>query len=186
MKKAASIFLQPEIRMRDMDNLLRWLKNETVTQYMNESNTVSDEIRSVMKNVPDYLWRCQLNRHGCFFLICDDTARSIGFVRCVPLSGSVYEIVFAIGEASLWGNGYGAAAVSKAVAHLFLELRATQVVAKIYHGNTRSKHTVRHCGFMEAECGEKLSVFSLTLEQYLKKMHDSDASCEDDRIVAYG
>ena len=65
-------------------------------------------------------------------------ADSIGFVKLKQQEPGSWEIVFAIGERTLWGNGYGSQAVRAAQARVFLEWRARKLRAKIYHGNIRS------------------------------------------------
>jgi len=36
MKKAASVFLRAEITQNDVENLICWLENDIVTQYMED------------------------------------------------------------------------------------------------------------------------------------------------------
>ena len=59
----------------------------------------------------------------------------------------VYEIVYAIGEESLWGHGYGENAIRAALTMVFDSWRGREVVAKIYPENRRSIRLVTACGF---------------------------------------
>ena len=44
MKKAASIFLRPEIRTCDVTQLIRWMENPHITRYLNEDEEIADEL----------------------------------------------------------------------------------------------------------------------------------------------
>lgn len=108
MKKAASIFLRAEIEPRDIELLIRWMENPHITQYLNEEPSVIRSLRQLLLTVPSPMLTFHFNRLGRFFLICRSNGNTIGFVKLRELSerGS-YEIVYAIGEESLWGHGYG-------------------------------------------------------------------------------
>ena len=83
MKKAASVFLRTEMTLRDLAG-----------------------------KIPAPLLALRFNQEGRFFLVCEKDGEAIGFVKLRPLqSRGTHEIVYAIGEESLWGRGYGKGAV---------------------------------------------------------------------------
>ncbi len=176
MKKAASIFLRADMEPVDIRFLSRWLKNRQVTRYLNENPNAPDELSNLVQSVPAPLLTCRLNQQGRFFLVCGEEAEQpIGFVKLREDGSGCYEIVFAIGEEELWGNGYGSKAVQAAQYQAFLEWRARKLVAKIYHGNTRSERTVRGCGFREERQLEKLSYYTMTQNEYFEYLEKKRA-----------
>ena len=90
-------------------------------------------------------------------------------------SRGTHEIVYAIGEESLWGRGYGKGAVRSALSAAFLDSRAERVIARIDPENTRSIRSVCACGF--SHCGKegKLHLYDLTQERYLENLRASYA-----------
>lgn len=168
MKKAASIFLRSDMEPRDVRNLTNWMENQKVTCYLNESKNTTKELQHLLDTTPTPMLTFRFNQQGRFFLVCDEQEDSIGFVKLKQqTSPGCYEIVFAIGDETLWGNGYGSQAVQAAQYEAFLEWRAKKLTAKIYHENVRSKNTVRRCGFHEEERLENLSCYSITMDEYL-------------------
>lgn len=171
MKKAASIFLRADIQHNDLDLLVRWLENPAITRYMNESPTAARQLRQLSVNVPAPMLQFHLNRQGRFFLICREDDRAIGFVKLTPLAGTGrYEIVYAVGEASLWGRGYGESAIRKALSMAFLEWRAREITARIYAENQRSIRSVRSCGFRPQHTAGPLHRYAITWEGYLDSL----------------
>ena len=167
MKKAASIFLRADMEPVDIRFLSQWLKNRQVTRYLNEDPDAPNELSELVETVPAPLLTYHFNQRGRFFLVCgQEEERPIGFVKLKEGGGGCYEIVFAIGEEELWGNGYGSQAVQAAEDQAFLEWRARKLVAKIYHGNSRSVSTVRGCGFREERQLENLSYYSIAQNEY--------------------
>ena len=61
-------------------------------------------------------------------------------------------------------------AVRAAQAQAIFDWRASKLVAKIYHENFRSVQTVRRCGFREERRLENLSLYSITMQEYLRQM----------------
>lgn len=167
MKKAASIFLRADMEPTDVRRLSRWMQNRAVTRYLNEDAHAADQLEELLASVPAPMLTYHFNQQGHFFLVCDTPERGIGFVKLKEQEGrGCYEIVFAIGEEELWGNGYGSQAVRAAQMQAFLNWRARKLTAKIYHENTRSIGTVRGCGFREERRLDALSCYSITQEQY--------------------
>lgn len=171
MKKAASIFLRADIQHNDLDLLVRWLETPAITRYMNEDPAAARQLQQLSGSVPAPMLRFHLNRQGPFFLICREDDRPIGFVKLMPLAGAGrYEIVYAVGEASLWGRGYGESAIRKALAMAFLEWRAQDITARIYAENQRSIRSVRSCGFRPQDTAGPLHRYTITWEDYLNDL----------------
>lgn len=168
MKKAASIFLRADMGQADLYRLSDWMENREVTRFLNEDVNSPRELRRLAETTPEPMLACRFNQRGRFFLVCDGEEDSIGFVRLSRQeTPDCYEVVFAIGEAALWGNGYGTQALRAAQARAFFDWRAQKLTAKIYHGNLRSELTVKSCGFREEQRLEKLSRYSITMDEYL-------------------
>ncbi|MDD3346519.1 GNAT family N-acetyltransferase [Oscillibacter sp.] len=177
MKKAASIFLCSDITPPDVQKLALWLQNRHVTRYLNEDTDVVANLHGLLSTVSPPMLRYHFNQYGRFFLVRTQTDDPIGFVKLRQLSlPQEYEIVFVIGDETLWGNGYGVEAVAAAQRQVFLEWRARKLVAKIYHGNARSEAVVQRCGFQAEQETETLSYFSISAERYLElQMQQSKA-----------
>ena len=169
MKEAASVFLRADIRREDGLRLVKWMRNRNVTRYLNEKGDVSDELLSLMDRTPDGMLSYHLNQSGRFFLVCDANGESIGFIRLKPYAEGGCEIVYVIGEETLWGRGYGRHALELALAKAFFELRRESVVARIIKENTRSTRTAAHCGMRLVHGGENLHVYQITAEEYLAR-----------------
>ncbi len=169
MKKAASIFLRTDIYPEDVARLIRWMEKPNITRYLNEESGVASSLRRLLDKVPAPMLTYHFNRMGLFFLICRTDGEAIGFIKLRerPQSGH-FEIVYAIGEETLWGRGYGAQAIRSALDTAFCQWRARQVVAKIYPENLRSVCLVTACGFRRCGKTEQLLHFSMTMEGYLK------------------
>lgn len=170
MKKAASIFLRDDIIPGDVRNLSSWMQNKDVTRYLNEKSGIAGELCTLLDSVPPELLRCRFNQEGRFFMVCRPENESVGFVHLQRQAQGDYEIVFAIGEEELWGNGLGFRAVRAAENQAFCDWRARRLTAKIYHGNQRSRRVVEKCGFRRERCSETLDNYVITFEEYLSQM----------------
>ena len=148
MKKAASIFLRAEITPRDIQPMIRWLENPRITRYLNEDPHITRLLRHLLEEVPAPMLSLHFNRDGRLFLVCRPDGETIGFVKLRKLpQPEAYEIVYVIGEESLWGQGFGEASIRSALAMVFLQWRAKKVIAKICPDNQRSIRSVCACGF---------------------------------------
>ena len=167
MKKAASIFLRADIGPTDVRALANWMEDREVTRYLNEERGTAEQLRKLAASVPEPMLTYHFNQRGRFFMACGGDEGAVGFVKLKELTDQrCYEIVFAIGDETLWGNGYGSKAVQAAEVQAFLHWRARKLTAKIYHGNVRSVRTVCRCGFREERRLDALSHFSITQEEY--------------------
>ena len=170
MTKAASIFLRADIMPEDVKSLVRWMENPAVTRYLNEEPDVTCSLRRILQTVPAPILTFQFNRQGRFFMACCPGGDTIGFVKLREMAEQgTYEIVYAIGEETLWGNGYGEGTIRSALFTAFLEWRARKIVAKICPGNQRSVRAVQSCGFRREETDGQLLQYSITMDDYLRK-----------------
>lgn len=176
MKKAASIFLRAEIEPRDIELLIHWMGNPHITQYLNEEPSVIRSLRQLLLTVPAPMLTFHFNRGGRFFLACRNNGDTIGFVKLreLPERGA-YEIVYAIGEETIWGRGYGEGAVRSALAMVFGEWRGRKVIAKIYPGNQRSIRSAHACGFRQTGSDGRLLLYGITMEEYLQQLRSRTA-----------
>jgi RimJ/RimL family protein N-acetyltransferase len=170
MKKAASIFLRSDVVPDDVRNLCCWLRNRHVTRFLNEDTAAPEALERLLQTTPSPMLSYHFNRQGRFFLVCDNHEESIGFVKLREHATGCFELVFAIGEEELWGNGYGSQAVMAAQSRAFFEWRAKKLIAKVYHDNIRSIHTVRRCGFREEQRSATLSQYAITMKDYLQML----------------
>lgn len=169
MKKAASIFLRADIQQSDINSLIKWMNNPRITQYMNEDKHVSASLSQLLYSVPAPMLSYHFNKDGKFFLICMENGQAIGFVKFSKYKGicDSFEIVYAIGEETLWGHGYGKNAIRLALSEAFFKWRATSVVAKICPENRRSIRSVRSCGFSHKGFDGRHDFYRLTLDEFL-------------------
>lgn len=169
MKKAASIFLRADICQRDIDLMMEWMENPHITQYLNEDPQIVHSLRQLSMTVPGPMLSYHFNRRGRFFLVCLETGQTVGFVKLYPLAlPGEYEIVYAIGEESLWGRGFGEGAVRAALEMAFFQWRAKSVTAKIVPCNQRSIRSVSACGFRQQGMEGDLLRYAITWEEYLQ------------------
>ena len=98
----------------------------------------------------------------------------IGFVRLRDAPAGELEIVVAIGEESIWGQGYGKHAIRRALASAFFEKRASRVIANIHRANRRSIRAFEHVGFSELGRSETTIRYCLTMKQYLDSFKKSN------------
>lgn len=78
------------------------------------------------------------------------------------------EFVIAIGEESMWGQGYGRACLSEALKVAFFDLRKEKVIAHIYKENTRSQHLFSSRSFVPHREGQSLTEYRLSYSDYIQ------------------
>ena len=181
MKKAASIFLRADIQPDDISLLIRWMENPSVTRYLNEAPDIGCSLRQLLQTVPAPMLQFHFNQAGRFFLVCRAEGDAIGFVKLRRRTGlpDAYEIVYAIGEQPLWGQGYGTDALRSALSMVFLQWRGKEVVARIYPENRRSLRSVCACGFRPAPSEGRLLHYRITSEAYLNRKLGISAGAAD-------
>ena len=168
MKKAASIFLRADITPADLNALILWMSNPNVTLFLNEDPQIISHLTRLSALAPGPMLTYHFNQHGRFYLICPEDETAVGFVSLRPADAPAsYEIVYAIGEESLWGLGLGEGALRAALAAVFLDGRARRVLARVHFKNDRSLRALRSCGFHLTGSLGVLRQYEITLEEYL-------------------
>lgn len=151
----------------DCENMIRWIENEHVSQYLNESSCLAEEMRGLLERTSEEMLTLQFNRSGSFYLVCDHEDTSIGYARLAPLSGNRMEVVYAIGEEDLWGRGLGRQALQRIMSVAFLEKRADALLARIRPENVRSLRLAERCGMERIGTIGRMAVYEITSDQYL-------------------
>lgn len=165
-QESESIRMRREIYGEDVARIARWMEDDRVIAYLNESQNVETSLREALQQRRLPVFTPQFNRNGSFFLVSTARRGPIGFLRLIP-QGDGVEMVVVIGERDQWGKGYGRAAIRKGVRHAFFEWRKEKIVAKIHRSNERSKRVFRKAGFSKRRdlpCEEE---YALTLQDML-------------------
>lgn len=167
MQRAQTVFFYNDVSVSDAQNIVKWLKNAEITQYLNEIPGITDTIeRLSLSHADKHLLTYHFNKNGKFFMVSSD-GEPIGFIKLVSSGLSdEYEIVIVIGEERLWGSGYGRAALKQCLHTAFFTLRAKKLTAKIHSDNKRSVHLFRNIGFRFLEKRGSCMVFDLTFANY--------------------
>lgn len=63
------ISLRPLVNIFDAKNIIKWLKNNDVTKYLNEDINTTTSLEKIIKSNRADLLTCYLNKDGRFFLI---------------------------------------------------------------------------------------------------------------------
>lgn len=162
---AQAISLRQEIYRKDVEKMADWVEDDEVTAYLNEEQNIDETLHRALQESSLPIFSHRFNRNGSFFMITLGRWGPIGFLRLVPQDPGA-EIVVVIGERSQWGNGFGYAAIIKGVKRAFYEWREDRVIAKIQHGNDRSKHVFRKVGFIPVDRTSNEEKFVLTREDF--------------------
>lgn len=178
MKKASSIFLRKQITRNDVIHLSRWMSDPRITRFLNEQSSISGELDALCYAVPEPLLALRLSGKGRFYIVSAAAGEPIGFLSLNPTRKTGdWEIVLAIGDASLWGRGCGAHALRLALNECFLsrESPVWRITAKIHRQNSRSIRLFSHMSFQfDGQSGDYL-LCSLTGSAY-------QAMCREARI----
>lgn len=180
MKKAASVFLRAEITRSDIENIINWLENESVTRYMQDGLDSAQMLRELVDDMPEHLYSLKLCDGGIFYIIDgaldeDEEPVPVGFLRLEEYAHRRYELVFAVGREELWGCGIGKAAVRDALSKVFFEHRADSVRALVHRENSRSTHVLLGSGFRPGYNGGRLMEYSLSFRDYLLHLQKNQA-----------
>jgi regulator of nucleoside diphosphate kinase len=167
MDKVPSVFLRKDIHIQDCENMIRWIGNRDVSQYLNESRHLGMEISELLQVSSEDMLAYHLNQSGPFYLVCESDNSSIGYVKLSPLTETSFEVVYVIGEENLWGRGLGEETLARTLRIAFLEKRADSVVARIDAKNTRSLRTAAHCGMKHIGNYHLMEVYRITADEYL-------------------
>lgn len=167
MIKASSVFLCENISARDARRVADWLEDPVVSRFLNEEKDTASALRRLAQE-NEFLLTYHLNQKGPFYLVRHNQDMPVGFIRLQPNeSETEHEVVIAIGERSLWGNGIGSDALRHILYLAFFQYRTEKVVAKIHHGNHRSIRLFIKAGFALERKLPQLGIYTLTRERYL-------------------
>lgn len=160
-------FLRTELSGEDLLQLIRWMSNEHVYRFLNEHQQIAAQLKQIYDaRLP--VFTPLFNRNGRFYMICAGGGQAIGFLRMQYAADNTVELVVAIGEETMWGRGYGRAALAEALKIAFYELRRDMIIAHIYNDNTRSRQMFINRGFVPCGAGEHLTEYRLTFSEYLR------------------
>jgi len=167
--KNPSIFLCSEITRDNAFALMNWLKDSEVTRFLSDTDTVSDDIRSVLDRVSLPILTHIFNQNGRFFMIYTRQKKPVGFVRLL-LDRHETEIVIVIGDRKHGGKRSGTSAIRESLKIAFFDYRTQKVVAKIDKKNIRSVRAFAGAGFKIERETDHYYVFSITMRKYLDIM----------------
>jgi RimJ/RimL family protein N-acetyltransferase len=142
------IKLRREVYREDVEKLARWMRDERVTQYLNEDQDVDRQLLRLLRTSSLPLFSAHFSRQGTFFLVTLPDQGAIGFLRLIAREEEA-EVVIVIGDRSQWGKGFGYRALLKGLKHAFFSWRKPQVIAKIHRRNLRSRQIFKKAGFVE-------------------------------------
>lgn len=165
------IALCPEITRTHALNLMDWLEDESVVQFLSDSRDVSRSISQVLERVQLPILTHLFNRGGRFFMAYDGDDRPVGFVRLIK-TGADCEIVLVIGERDNWGRKLGSSALREGLKLAFFDMRAERLIAKIHTQNTRSLKAFMRSGFELDSASSTTQSLSLNAGNYLRLLRE--------------
>lgn len=160
--------LRREVTREDMEKLREWMRDERITDHLNEDQDIGETLARVIEESPLPIFTPRLNSDGRFFLLTLPGEGPVGFLRLAARPKTA-EMVVVIGKPHLWGRGYGLEAVRKGLHHAFFTWRKERVVAKIKKSNRRSRRLFRRAGFTKDRDLEEEEKLSIALEDVLTR-----------------
>ena len=161
-----SVTLRTEILPTDLTAMMRWLANPHVSHNLNEHEQITAQLHQIYDARLPVLTPL-FNQNGRFWMIDRDFERSVGFLRAVYGAENSVEMVIAIGDEALWGQGLGKKALQAALREIFLEMRKSRILVHIKHGNTRSHNLFMNSGFSFVQERTHTTQYLLTFDDYL-------------------
>ena len=108
-----------DLNENDLLLLIRLMSKERVYRFLNEHQQITAQLKNIYDSrLP--VFTPLFNRNGRFFMICTGDGRAIGFLRMKYAPENAIELVVAIGEEEMWGQGYGHAGLTEAMKIAFL------------------------------------------------------------------
>lgn len=101
-----SVTLRTEILPTDLTAMMRWLANPHVSHNLNEHEQITAQLHQIYDARLPVLTPL-FNQNGRFWMIDQSFERSVGFLRAVYGAENSVEMVIAIGDEALWGQGLG-------------------------------------------------------------------------------
>lgn len=160
------ICLCSEITRENAFELIRWMEDDRVREFLSDTRRVCADLAQVLERVNLPALTHLFNSDGRLYIACDRQNVPVGFVRLVVKSAET-ELVVVIGDRENWGRKLGSGTIQESLKIAFFELRAPKVVAKIHKGNIRSIRAFSSAGFRFAQEMPALLRYEMTMEEYL-------------------
>ncbi len=160
------ICLCSEITRENAFELIRWMEDDGVREFLRDTRRVCADLAHVLERVNLPVLTHLFNSDGRLYIACDRQNVPVGFVRLV-VKGAETELVVVIGDRENWGRKLGSGTIRESLKTAFFELRAPKVVAKIHKGNIRSIRAFSSAGFRLAQETPALLRYEMTMEEYL-------------------
>jgi RimJ/RimL family protein N-acetyltransferase len=127
---------------------IRWAADPRATLFMDSRNPVSLQMQQrwfeeMAASEHDMVWSIVLRENGT--LIGDTGLHRIDWRHRQAYSRLM------IGEAAMWGRGYGSEVVALRTAYAFLELGLEKIMSTVHSGNERSRRALERAGYRQ--CG---------------------------------
>ena len=168
-----SVTLRTEILPTDLTAMMRWLANPHVSHNLNEHEQITAQLHQIYDARLPVLTPL-FNQNGRFWMIDQSFERPVGFLRAVYGAENSVEMVIAIGDEALWGQGLGKKALQAALREIFLEMRKERILVHIKHGNTRSHNLFTNSGFSFVRERTHTTQYILTFDDYLHHRKDEN------------
>ena len=132
----------------DLDIVIRWVNNETVT------SNLSDFLLYPVSRADEMKWLERVsmaNPNEKTFAIETYSGRLIGSIglRSINWVERKAELGIMIGETDCWGQGYGTAAVLETLRIAFEKMNLNRIYLRVYQDNSRAIRVYEKCGFRE-------------------------------------
>lgn len=166
------VILRKDLSEGDLLLPIRWMANGHVYQFLNEHQQISSQLKQIYDaRLPVFI--PLFNRNGPFYIICTGDNQPSGFLRMAHAPDNAVEMVVAIGEKAMWGQGYGRASLAEAEKIAFFDLRREKMIARIYNENARSRQMFMGCGFKPGQGSGRMTEYQLTFSEYLQQRRRS-------------
>lgn len=162
-----NVELRQEVFKSDASIIANWLEDTEITQYLNEKQNVSKNIKDIMYRINMPILTHLFNQNGSFFMVTTNEKEPVGFLRLVP-KNNIAEMVIVIGDKDKWGKGLGTNAILEGLKHAFFQWRVDEVVAKINFKNQRSRMVFKKIGFTEDKELVKEMQYSMSIKKFLQ------------------
>ncbi len=169
---ASIIDLKQEVTRSDVQTIIKWMKNNEIMKYLNESVDIIHELQRAVERANMAIMTHLFNSSGSFYLIYSqhkDNTEPVGFLKLVRKPKET-EMVIVIGDQNRWGKGLGKASIKKGLEIAFFQWRTSQVIAKINPNNIRSIKMFENLGFSLVNEYNNMKVYSLSLDNFIRKL----------------
>lgn len=161
------INLQQEVYRQDVIKIVDWLRDEEVSEFLNEENNVVTALNTLVDRSTLPILTQYFSNNGPFYMI-EHKNDPIGYLKLVP-KGKKMEMVITIGDKEKWGRGYGTIAIKKGISEAFFNYKVDKVIAKINKKNTRSRNLFKKVGFEMEESLKSENLYTLSFNKYISQ-----------------